>query len=51
MAGQLDHLVKLADSPGADGPATMFEFADERPVAYLVTISAAAWQDFTDALK
>jgi transcriptional regulator with XRE-family HTH domain len=50
MAGQLDHLVTMAespgaviqvlpfsasDAPGADGPATMFEFTDEQPVAYL----------------
>jgi len=50
MRAQLDHLVELSDSPkcviqvlpfavptapGIDGPATLFEFADRPPVAYL----------------
>lgn len=50
MAAQLDHLVKVAespraviqvlpfsatDAPGADGPATLFEFREAQPVAYL----------------
>jgi hypothetical protein len=50
MAEQLDHLLKVAespqaviqvlpfsaaDAPGADGPATLFEFRDDQPVAYL----------------
>jgi hypothetical protein len=50
MGQQLDHLVKMSDSPqaviqvlpftasdapGADGPAALFEFSDAQPVAYL----------------
>jgi Domain of unknown function (DUF5753) len=50
MAGQLDHLVTMsgssraviqvlpysaADAPGSDGPAALFEFESEPPVAYL----------------
>jgi hypothetical protein len=50
MAGQLDHLVKMsessraviqvlpfsaADAPGVDGPAALFEFESQPPVAYL----------------
>ncbi len=50
MTGQLDHLIKVAespraviqvlpfnaaDAPGADGPAALFEFRDDQPVAYL----------------
>jgi hypothetical protein len=50
MAAQLDHLLKVAgspgaviqvlpfsaaDAPGADGPAALFEFREEQPVAYL----------------
>jgi hypothetical protein len=50
MAGQLDHLIKTGespraviqvlpftakDAPGADGPAALFEFRADQPVAYL----------------
>ncbi len=50
MAAQLDHLIKVAespraviqvlpftaaDAPGADGPATLFEFRQAQPMAYL----------------
>ena len=50
MTEQLDHLLKVSesqtaviqvlpfsatDAPGADGPAALFEFADNQPVAYL----------------
>jgi transcriptional regulator with XRE-family HTH domain len=50
MTAQLEHLIKIADSPraviqilpftaadapGADGPATLFEFRQDQPVAYL----------------
>jgi transcriptional regulator with XRE-family HTH domain len=50
MAGQLDHLVEMsessrvvvqvlpfgvADAPGSDGPAALFEFESQPPVAYL----------------
>lgn len=50
MRGQLDHLIEISgtskcvlqilphsatDAPGGDGPATIFEFSDRPPVAYV----------------